>query len=103
VFGPALFSSGPAALYLGMLAGVTRSHDRAVRHFTEATAMSRRMGWLPLLARCQYEHACVLVARGCAPDLVVARDLLDEAGAAASTLGLERLARAVAARRTNLR
>jgi len=96
VFGPGLFASGPAALYLGMLAAVTQRHELARRHFTDAITMSRRMGWLPLLAQSQCAHASALLARGRAEDRSAACGLLDEAGSTAEALGLDRVAREAA-------
>jgi DNA-binding winged helix-turn-helix (wHTH) protein/tetratricopeptide (TPR) repeat protein len=102
VFGPGLVSAGPAARYQGLLAATMGRHDLAQRHLDDALAASRRMGWLPLVARTQCDRAEALLRRGRRQDTSAAERLLDEAIETAERLGLagiEQRARALRARR----
>ena len=79
---------GSASLYLGLLATVTCRWAEADDHFRAATAAHQRLDAGPLLARTRYEHARMLLARGQAGDHHRAGRLLDQALAAATTLGM---------------
>jgi tetratricopeptide (TPR) repeat protein len=79
---------GPASLYLGLLATVTSRWAEAGGHFEAAVAADERLGAGPFLARTRYEYARMLLARGQAGDRRRAAELLDQALAAASTLGM---------------
>jgi DNA-binding winged helix-turn-helix (wHTH) protein/tetratricopeptide (TPR) repeat protein len=92
VFGPGLVASGPADLYQALLAIVMQRYDLAWRHFESAIATSRRMGWLPLVARTQFEHAAALVRMGRKDDRGIASALLREARRVSDALGLESVA-----------
>jgi hypothetical protein len=79
---------GSASLYLGLLATATRRWAEADDHFQAATAAHQRLEAGPLLARTRHEHARMLLARGQAGDHHRAGRLLDQALAAATTLGM---------------
>jgi tetratricopeptide (TPR) repeat protein len=101
LFGPALVSAGPASRYLGLVAATMGRRDLARRHFEEALAATRRMGWLPLAARTQYDWADALLRGRRRCDRGAAERLLDEAIDSAARLGLPRVesrARALRAR-----
>ena len=60
----------------------------AERHLAAATALNRRIGAAPALARAQLGRAELLLHRGGPGDRAAAVALLDEAAAAADRLGM---------------
>jgi hypothetical protein len=90
---------GSASFYLGLLAAVTSSWAEAGGHFEAAIAAHERLGARPLLARTRYEYARMLLARGQAGDRRQADELLDQALAGASTMGMAGVAEEIQALR----
>jgi tetratricopeptide (TPR) repeat protein len=88
---------GSASFYLGVLATVTCRWAQASDHFEAAIAANDRLGAAPLLARTRYEYARMLLARGQAAGRGRALELLDQALAAASSLGMAALAEEIQA------
>jgi DNA-binding NarL/FixJ family response regulator len=70
--------------------------DAAARHFERALIAHERLGARPLLAHTQVELAEVLLARGRQTNASRARELLDQASATVSELGMTPLAERVA-------
>ena len=64
VVGAAVFTTGPVALQLGLLAAVLGRPDDAVVHLEDAARRSDRMGAALFSARARAERARVLAARG---------------------------------------
>jgi tetratricopeptide (TPR) repeat protein len=83
---------GSASFYLGLLAALTSRWPEAIDHFEAAVVAHQRLGARPLLARTRYEYARMLLARGQATDRRRAAELLDQALAAASALGMAAVA-----------
>jgi tetratricopeptide (TPR) repeat protein len=83
---------GSASFYLGLLATLTSQSAEAINHFEAAVVAHQRLGARPLLARTRYEYARMLLARGQATDRRRAAELLDQALAAASALGMAAVA-----------
>ena len=86
---------GSASLFLGLLATVTSRWEEAGRHFEAAIAAHDRAGARPLLARARYEYARMLLALGQAGDRRRAAELLDQALADASALGMAAVAEGI--------
>ena len=64
VVGAAVFTTGPVALQLGLLAAVLGRPDDAVAHLEDAARRSDRLGAALFAARARAERARVLAARG---------------------------------------
>ena len=64
VVGAAVFTTGPVALQLGLLAAVLGRPDDAVAHLGDAARRSDRMGAALFAARAREERARVLAAHG---------------------------------------
>jgi len=88
---------GSASFYLGVLATVTCRWAEARDHFEAAIAANDRLGAEPLLARTRYDYARMLLARGQAADQGRALQLLDQALAAARSLGMAAVAEGIQA------
>jgi AAA ATPase domain len=86
---------GSASFYLGLLATVASSWAAAADHFEAAIAANDRLGAGPFLARTRYEYARMLLARGQADDRRRATELLNQALAEASTLGMAGVVQAI--------
>lgn len=116
VLGAGLACTGSTSRYLGLLAATLRGADPqaavgwedAAAHFEDALAMHTRMAARPLVARSQYDYAAMLVGQlaqdGAAmpgdralAHVARARDLQQQALAAARDLGMARLAEQAAA------
>jgi ATP/maltotriose-dependent transcriptional regulator MalT len=89
--------SGSAHRYLGLLASTMRRWEDAERHFAAAVRAHASWGAAPFLARGQYEHAWMLVARDHPDDRERARELLESARQEAERLGMSQLANQVQA------
>jgi len=89
-------SSGPclgsADRLLGCLAMVMEKWDVAQRHFEAALAMDAATGWNVWLAHSRYRYAQMLHRRARAGDAGKARELLAQALAQSTTLGMQALA-----------
>jgi CheY-like chemotaxis protein/tetratricopeptide (TPR) repeat protein len=89
----------PAVIYgavshtLGALAAIQGDCDRAARHFDEAMDMESRAQMRHQLARTQMEYARMLLERGRADELLLARSLLAAAERTAEELGMPTLLR----------
>jgi len=83
---------GPVSHFLGILAATLGRHAEAVQHFDDALAGEARMGARPWRARTQLAYAEMLVARGEPGDREKALELVGEALAAASAIGMTGLA-----------
>jgi DNA-binding SARP family transcriptional activator/tetratricopeptide (TPR) repeat protein len=88
---------GSAAHFLGLLAAAAGRNDDANRHFTAAAERNRALGAVTALARTEYEHGAVLLARGAPGDAARAAALLASAEATATRLGMAPLAARAAA------
>ncbi len=88
---------GSAAHFLGILAAAAGRNDEADRHFTAAAERNRALGAITALARTEYEHGAVLLARGAPGDAARAAALLGSAEATATRLGMAPLAARAAA------
>lgn len=88
---------GSVALYLALAATAMREWDAAAGHFDEARQANLRMGTRPYVARTEFEHARMLLARGRRTDRPRARTLLAGANAIARELGMHRLEAKIAA------
>src|SRR6266511_163185 len=86
---------GSASFYLGLLATLTARWAEAADHFEAAIAAHDRLGARPFLARTRYEYARMLLRRGQAADRSMALWLLDQALAAASSLGMAPVAEGI--------
>jgi DNA-binding CsgD family transcriptional regulator len=93
---------GSAHRYLGLLAGTMRRWEDAERHFAAAAQAHASWGAAPFLARGQYEHARMLVARDHPDDRERAWELLRPAQHEAERLGMSQLAHHVQALTTQL-
>jgi DNA-binding CsgD family transcriptional regulator len=82
---------GAAARFLGLLAATRRDWDIAERHFRHAIAINTRLGMLPYAAHARYACAETLARRGHSADHDAIRDLLAQALATATELGMEPL------------
>ncbi len=90
---------GAVAYYLGLLATTLERWDDAKEHFQFALERHEYMQLPPYIANTQHQHAAMLVKRGDAEDISRARELNQQALAAALEMGmvrLERLATALA-------
>src|SRR5206468_12446328 len=90
VTGPAVVCLGPAARYLGLLAGAIGRPDDAARHFEESIAMNDRMGARPYLAHSLREYGEMLGRNG---DGARARSLMDRAADLYRALGMDTFVR----------
>ncbi|MEY2451446.1 MAG: hypothetical protein QOD92_1020 [Acidimicrobiaceae bacterium] len=90
-------SIGAASHYLAMLAVTMELWDDAERHFEAALDMNEKMGARPWLARTAYEFASMLKSSGRDDDR--ADELLAQAAALATDVGMPVLAQRVAALR----
>jgi hypothetical protein len=82
---------GSGSLYLGLLATTGSRWAEACGHFEAAIGAHERLGARPLLARTRYEYARMLLRRGRAADRGRALELLEQASAAASAIGMAAL------------
>ena len=64
VVGAAVFTTGPVALQLGLLAAVLGRPDDAVAHLEDAARRSERLGAALFTARARAERARIMAARG---------------------------------------
>jgi hypothetical protein len=64
VVGAAVFTTGPVALQLGLLAAVLGRPDEAVAHLEDAARRSERLGAALFTARARAERARIMAARG---------------------------------------
>jgi hypothetical protein len=64
VVGAAVFTTGPVALQLGLLAAVLGRADEAVAHLEDAARRSERLGAALFTARARAERARIMAARG---------------------------------------
>ncbi|MGH2588642.1 MAG: ATP-binding protein [Dehalococcoidia bacterium] len=83
---------GAAARSLGLAAAAHGRLDKAVEYLTDAVEMNERLGARPWVARTRYDLARVHLLRGARGDRASAQALLERAHAAATALGLTRLA-----------
>lgn len=86
--GPCL---GSADRLLGSLAMVMEKWDVAQRHFDAALAMDAATGWRVWLVHSRHRYAQMLHRRARAGDLVKARELLAQALAQSTALGMQAL------------
>ena len=86
------FALGSTSYYLGLLAGLLGEPDAAQRHFEDALAFNERMGARPFVAQTQNAYADLLVKRGAPGDREQALELVNQALAAAESIGMTRLA-----------
>jgi DNA-binding NarL/FixJ family response regulator len=92
-----LLFMGVIARHLGLLAATMGRWEDAERHFAEALAVNERQGAPPWAAWTRHDWAGMLLARVAPGDRERAIALLDEAMAAARTMGMVRLEQAAAA------
>jgi hypothetical protein len=97
VVGNATVCLGAASRFLGQLATVQDAFDEAERHFIHALELDARINATPWLARSRYHYARMLQRRGHDGDGQRADQLLREAHADASQLGMLELTRRIAA------
>jgi len=81
-----VISRGSVSRFLGLLAATMGDVDSAIGHFEAALAMNRRMGARPHLAATLHDYGCMLTRLRAADRR--ARELLDEASALASEIGI---------------
>jgi class 3 adenylate cyclase/DNA-binding CsgD family transcriptional regulator len=93
---------GPIARHLGLLATTIGRWEDAERHFAEALAMNERQGAPPWAAWTRHDWAGMLLARAAPGDRERSLALLDEALAAARTMGMVRLEQAATALREHV-
>lgn len=91
VTGSNLVCVGAVSRHLGILAATMERWEDAERHFTDAAAMNARQGGLPWVAHTQHQHALMLLARGRSEDRARSAELLDQALAGATSLGMNAL------------
>jgi TPR repeat protein len=87
----------PVSYYLGGLATVLGRDDEAVAYFTQAAAMSKRIGAKFFAARTDLSWGRVLAERGTPGDTEEARELLTKAHSAAAANGYGSVERRAAA------
>jgi len=87
---------------LGLLAYTMSNLDQATVHFEEALAFCRKAGYRPELAWTFCDYADCLVERKGVGDLAKAKDMLDEAQAISSDLGMRPLMQRVLERMDQL-
>jgi class 3 adenylate cyclase len=87
----AAWVGGPVSLFLGMLAATAGDWSDAEACFAAATDTQQRIGAPAWLARTRLEWARMLLARGESNDAERAHDLLGQALASASELGLAKI------------
>jgi hypothetical protein len=92
VLGDGVLTVGPAARVLGSLAAALERWDESEAHFTHALVLSHRLASLPWAARTRLDFARSLLQRGRPEDRARAQQLLPDASAAASALGMTRVA-----------
>ncbi|MFD2094014.1 ATP-binding protein [Blastococcus deserti] len=90
VLGGAVFTTGPVALQLGLLAATLGRTDEAIAHLERATELADRIAARLHAVRCRVELAAVL-AHGTGIQRDRARPLLGVAAEEADRLGLDRL------------
>jgi AAA ATPase domain len=88
VVAAAVFTTGPVALQLGLLATVVERWDVAIRHLRDAVTRCDRVGARPHGVRARDALARALMVRGSADDQAVAARLRAEAAAVAAQVGL---------------
>jgi hypothetical protein len=88
---------GSAARPLAMLSATTGRWDDAEAQFQAATDFNSRIGARPWLARTEFGHAQMLLARRSPGDTERAHDLVQKAQATARSLGMTTLAERAAA------
>lgn len=82
---------GVGGLYLGMLATTLARWDDAEAHFVSAIELNGKQGGRPWVARAQFAYADMLLRRGNSGDAQTAGDLLQQAHATATELGMAEL------------
>jgi tetratricopeptide (TPR) repeat protein len=90
-------SLGPIARFLGLLASATLRWDDAERHFRSAIDLGARIGARPSLAHANEDYARMLLERGRPDDIAKASELVEQAYAGYSELGMAYWASRVAA------
>jgi DNA-binding SARP family transcriptional activator/tetratricopeptide (TPR) repeat protein len=90
--GRGVYFRGAAARYLGLLAGILGRAQDAVAHLEDALETNTRAQAPPWIARCRFELARALRARGRPGDEARAVDELQRAGSLARSLGMTSLA-----------
>jgi hypothetical protein len=88
VIGAGVACWGSLSRALARLASTLQRWDAAAGHFHDALAMHARLGSPPLVARTQYDHARMLLARAARGDRERARELLTQACDTTERLGM---------------
>jgi DNA-binding CsgD family transcriptional regulator len=91
VIGHGVACYGAADRFLGLLAATCGEQDRAAAHFEAALALNRRMGATTWVAHTLYAYGRTLRVRDRAGDRPRAAELLSEAAALASRIGMPAL------------
>jgi DNA-binding CsgD family transcriptional regulator len=91
VIGHGVACYGAADRFLGLLAATCGEQDRAAAHFEAALAFNRRMGATTWVAHTLYAYGRTIRVRDRAGDRPRAADLLSEAAALASRIGMPAL------------
>src|SRR5215467_1607579 len=91
VWGGANSVNGPAAYFLGLLAGELGMADRAIEHLESAINLAESIGALPMLAHCRAALATVLAVRGADGDDRRASELTQAADELAQQLRMRAL------------
>ena len=91
VWGGANSVNGPAAYFLGLLAGELGMADRAIEHLESAINLAEGIGALPMLAHCRAALATVLAVRGADGDDRRASELTQAADELAQQLRMRAL------------
>jgi len=102
IIGAAAVFYGPVSRHLGLLAATMSRWEEAAGHFEEALATSARLGARPFTALSQHEYAAMLLARCQPEDREKAVNLLQQALATASELGMTKLVQDVEALRSGI-
>jgi DNA-binding NarL/FixJ family response regulator len=93
---------GAADRHLGLLATLLERWLEAERHFERAVALNHRTGAAPWLAHTRHDYAATLLSRDAPGDRDRVRPLLDQADAAARSLGMPPLLARIEATRRGL-
>ena len=95
VYGEGSDIGGCVSYYLGLLAAAMERWDDAEKHYDEALRLNDQWGYRLHVTRTQYAWADMLLRRGRPGDRQQASELLDDAYATTTELGLVRLERLV--------
>jgi hypothetical protein len=90
IIGAAAVFYGPVWRHLGLLATSMARWEEAARHSEDALAMNAKLGARPFTAISQHEYAARLLVRRQPDDRERAINLLDQALATASELGMKK-------------